>query len=179
MRAPRLPLVWLLALLVLPAPARGDAGAVVLREERGAVVVTLLAGPTPLRAGPVDFDVLVQSRASGDPVLDSGAALRLEGPGPGDRLEDVARPGVGGNPLFQGARLVLGPGTWRVQVRVRDAAGAEQTLHASLEVAPPQAPARRYWPFIAAAPAGLALLALHQALSLAMPGTRSSRVRYS
>jgi hypothetical protein len=174
MRARWLAALWLLA---LPAAARGDAGTVALREARGPLVVTLLVGPTPLRAGPVELEVLVQSSATGAPVLDTGTALRLAGPGPGDRLEAVAEPGVGGNQLFQGARVALAsPGTWQIELLVTDAAGAEETFHTRLEVAPPRGPARRYWAWIAAAPAGLALLALHQALGLAtLPRARRSR----
>lgn len=161
---------WLAAcLLALPGAARADAGTLLLREARGPLRVTLLAGPTPLRAGPVELEVLVQSSATGAPVLDTRTALRLAGPRPGDRLEAVAEPGVGGNHLFQGSRVALAsPGTWRVELLVTDAAGAEETFHTRLELAPPQGPARRYWALIAAAPAALALLALHQALGLAL-----------
>ena len=173
MRAPRHSFACLCALLALPAAARGDAGAVVLREERGPLRVTLLAAPLPLRTGPVELEVLVQSRATGAPLLDSSATLRILGPGADAPLEVPALPGRGGNGLFQGARLELAPaGTWEVELLVRRAAGVEESFRTRFELAPGPGPARRYWAFIAAGPAGLALLALHQSLARARPRGR-------
>ncbi len=156
----------LLALLALPSAARGDGGAVVLREDRGPVIATLLAGPVPLRAGPVQLEVLVQSRATGAPLPDANATVRLTGPGAAAPIEVCPRAGDGGNRLLLGARVDLREaGPWAVELVVTGA-GVDERFDARLDLAPPRPRARRYWPIVAAGPAGLALLALHQALAL-------------
>lgn len=166
----------LLGTLLLAVTARGDGGTLILREERGPLVVTLLAEPIPLRAGPVGFDVLVQSLATGEPLLSADVLIRLLGPGAAGAHALEVHAQVSGNRLFRGARVSLpSPGTWRVEVLVTGPEGREAAFHAPLELAAAQGPVRRYWAYIAATPLGLALLALHQARSLCVRrGRRTS-----
>jgi hypothetical protein len=169
----------LVVLGLLPAVARPDAGMVLLRETRGPLVVALMAGPVPLRAGDVELEALVQSRTSGAPDLEATSTLRLSGPHGQGWLEAPMRPGTHGNRFLQGARVDLRhPGAWRVVLVVHDAAGREEHFETVLHLAKGPGPSLQHWIAIAAGPAGLALLALHQALSLARrtPPRRFARV---
>ena len=162
----------LLTLLGAATGAAADGGTLVLREVRGPWTVTLFAEPTPRRPGPVAFEVLVQASETGRPLLEIDVRLGLTEPGAVDPIEVEARPDRAGNRLFRRARVPLPrPGEWQIELRVSHA-GALETFRTSLDVAPARAPALRYWPYIAAAPVGVALLSLHQALSVARSRAR-------
>jgi len=161
-----------LATLLTPELALGDGGALIFREERDSLVVTLLAEPTPLRAGPAAFEVLVQSRATGEPLLSADVSLRLVGPDAGDPLEVAANTDAAANRPFRAARVELPiPGPWQIEVLVAGPYGGE-TFRAQLDVASRRGPARRYMSYIAATLLGLALLAVHQARSVSGPRAR-------
>jgi hypothetical protein len=165
-------LAGVLASLLTATLAEADGGALILREERGPWIVTLLAEPTPLREGPAVLEVLVQSAATGEPMLDADVRLRLTASGADHALEVQTHPDAAGNRLFRGARLYLpSPGPCQLEVLVTSS-DHHETLRAPVDVAPRQGPARRYWTYILATPLGVALLALHQARSLAGRGRR-------
>jgi len=167
-----------LFLLLLPplwvaTSARADGGTLILREERGSLVVSLIAGPTPLRAGPVGLEVLVQSRETGQPIVSGNVRLRLYGPDGEGPLEVAARADAAANRLFRAARVELPTaGWWQIEIWGADPDGGEP-FRAQLEVTPPPSPARRYRSYIAATLLGVALLALHQARSLSRPRVRA------
>jgi len=52
------------------ALARGDGGAVQVRETHGSVQVTVFTSPTPLRVGLIDVSVFVQDAATGAALTD-------------------------------------------------------------------------------------------------------------
>jgi len=71
----------LAACLALWADAAGADGGVVVASGRvGALRASVLVSPVPLRAGPVEWSVLLQD-AEGAPVLDAEVELELHGPG--------------------------------------------------------------------------------------------------
>ena len=167
-----------LAVLAFAWSARGDGGTPVLREVRGPISVTLFAEPSPLRAGPAIFDVLLQASANGAPLLSGDVDLRLSGTDSMEWLELELSTEDSGNRLFRGARTILPrAGSWDIELRVVRPDGSTEVFTTSLEVAAPLSPARRYWAFIALTPLGLALFAAHQALCVTRlrarsPGTR-------
>lgn len=155
-------LAAMLCVLLAPIGAAADGGRLVLRETRGARVVNLLVAPTPVRVGPAAFDVLLQSSATGEPILGERVQIRLSGPGHHATQELDARPETGTNRFFFGANATLPmAGPWRIEVLVDAPTGAE-TFRTTIVVAPPLPPALRYWPYIAMTPLGAALLAIHQ-----------------
>jgi hypothetical protein len=112
-------LAGVLASLLTATLAEADGGALILREERGPWIVTLLAEPTPLREGPAVLEVLVQSAATGEPMLDADVRLRLTASGADHALEVQTHPDAAGNRLFRGARLYLpSPGPCQLEVLV-------------------------------------------------------------
>lgn len=83
---------WMATLLLglLAGRASADGGVLVLDGADGPFLITVFAAPAPLRAGPVDLDVLVRDARTGQPILD--AEVRLE-------LERVGGASEGGEPV--------------------------------------------------------------------------------
>ena len=140
--------------------AMADGGQVVLSESAGALRVTLLAAPAPLRAGPVDLSVLVQDEENA-PVFDAAIEVSLHPPDGHEALH-VKTEGRAANRLFQELRLVLDrPGTWQVGVEtVRDE--RFERIEGELSVEQPLGGARRHWVAIVLGPLGALVVAVHQ-----------------
>ena len=153
------------ALLLLSAPAAGpDGGIVRLRENRGALVVTVFTAPDPLRAGPQDVSVLVQD-PTGAPVLDAEVTLRFDPPvrsSAGFAVRALRAQAT--NKLLQAAQVDLREvGEWRLGVGV-SRAGQAAELSCVLPVAPATPRLTALWDVLALPPAMVVLFALHHAL---------------
>src|SRR6266478_1753293 len=94
------------ALLAFSSWAQADGGFVELHQEVGPFVVTVFSAPGPLRAGPVDITVLVQDRASGQPLLDGEVLVRLKKEGATTLVERAMRE-VAQNKLLYSALINL------------------------------------------------------------------------
>src|SRR5215831_6946448 len=70
-------LLTAIALFVRSISAHADGGAVQFTRSEGPFVITVLTTPTPLRAGPVDISLMIQSSEDHKPVLDCQAMVRL------------------------------------------------------------------------------------------------------
>ena len=64
-------------LMLAQAIALADGGAVELRKEAGAFVITVFTSPAPLSSGPVDVSLLLQNRNGLEPLLDADVSLLL------------------------------------------------------------------------------------------------------
>lgn len=158
----------LLFALLAAAGAWADAEVVVASERVGDWRVTLLAAPWPLRAGPVEFSVLLQDARSGRPVPEAEIALEVRSPGA--QLASAmpahfpALRGGGGNPLFYSARLELTqPGRWWLRVRVVEPA-LSPLSGVAVEVAPAASLFVRHGIALSLPILGVALLWLHEKL---------------
>jgi hypothetical protein len=107
---------------LIPHPsslAKADGGAVRLRERAGNYQVAVFTAPTPLRAGPVDFSVLVQDAATGECVPEARVTIRLRSREAEHLLEYTASADAATNKLFQAAVFELPePGWWEVEVAI-------------------------------------------------------------
>jgi hypothetical protein len=131
----------------LSSLAHADGGAVLLSERRGPLLVTVFASPTPLRAGPVDFSVLVQDASSGEPVLQSKVKLCLRKPGT-QALQLPATHEAATNKLLQAVQFELpDAGRWRLDVEV-EGSGSAVVFSGELEAGPPLPRWRELWPWI-------------------------------
>jgi hypothetical protein len=163
----------LLALLCAAGLAGADAGVVRLRQAADTVVVTVFTSPTPLRAGPVDIEVLVQDRRTLAPLSGARVTLRLAtGADPSQPLGQP-RPATAGhadNRLLHTVRLTIPEaGRWPVEI---EASGPDfhVQLATALEVAESPSPLREHWAALALPPLGVALFALHQRLRRHLAG---------
>src|SRR5262249_13959209 len=68
------------ALLIMLGPllAKGDGGIVLSHQAKGPFSVTVFVSPEATRGGLTDVSVLVQSRKSGEVVLDADVSLTVE-----------------------------------------------------------------------------------------------------
>ena len=153
----------LVVLLLFPGLLRADGGTVRFSKQCAGYRITLFTLPTSLRAGVVDFSVLVQSTKSNQPLLDVPVAVHVYPEmHPQQRSGGQATTAAATNKLFHAIALELSkPGRWHVEVVV----GADSPVETVLEVGPPM-PAWIDlglwigWPALA-----ILLFALHQYLA--------------
>lgn len=133
-----------------------------LRQAAGPFTVTVFTAPEPLAAGPADVSVLVQDRASGEPVLDAQVEIRLRAPGAEALRSYAAAPGS--NRLLKAAGVELAvPGQWKFEVVVRHA-GEVATVEGVVPVGPPVPRLVAVWPYLAAPPLAIVLFVLLTAI---------------
>jgi hypothetical protein len=117
-------LVFICCFLCSSSRLRADGGTVRAHEQAGAYRVTVFTSPTPLRAGLVDFTVLVQDAASGECVPQARATLRLTARKTGGFLEHPATAEAATNKLYLAAVLELpDPGWWDVDIAIQGPQG--------------------------------------------------------
>jgi hypothetical protein len=128
----------LVVLLVCPAFVRADGGTIRFSKQCANYRITLFTAPTSLRAGTVDFSVLVQSADSEAPLLDVPVTVHVFPEGaPQRRTGGLATTAAATNKLFRAIQLELSePGLWHVEVVV-GAPPDSARVEAELEVGPP------------------------------------------
>lgn len=160
----RAALAWLV--LLVAAPLWADGGLVRLSAPAGPWHITVFTSPTPLRAGPVDLSVFVQD-GTGAAVLDAVVDVHLRvDDGDAPAIATTATRAQATNKLLYAALFdVPAPGTWTVDVTVRAPSGSG-SVSFTVAVEPPPPRWQTFWPWLAVAPVGMVLLALHQWLVL-------------
>lgn len=160
------------ALAVVAAPLFADGGVVLSRQESAAFVITVFAAPIPLRSGPIDLTVLVQTRPALEPVLDASVSIRLDGD---SNIVAAATRSQAQNKLLYAATLkVPHAGAWRYTVSAKSPAG-RATISGAFEAAGPAPPLAAYAFYLAIPPILIAIFVLHQWLSRrSVPGRIAS-----
>jgi hypothetical protein len=127
----------------------------------GPFVVTVFATDSPLRAGPVDISLLIQSRENQQPVLDCVALLQLR-KNDATSISSEATHEAAQNKLLYAAQVkVPEPGVWELEAAIRHESD-------SVEVSGPITVARSnplllaYWRSLALPPLLISLFALNQ-----------------
>ena len=124
--------------LLCPAFSWADGGTLRFSKLSGGYRITLFTAPTALRAGLVDFSVLVQSADSESPLLDLPVTIHVYPDGdPMRRRGGLATTAAATNKLFRAIQLELSePGLWHVEVVV-DAAERSARIDTEVEVGSP------------------------------------------
>jgi hypothetical protein len=149
------------ALAAIAAPLFADGGAVLSRQESGPFVITVFAAPVPLRAGPMDLTVMVQTRGL-EPVLDAEVSIRLNG---ASEIVAAASRSKAQNKLLYGATFdIPRPGEWKYTISVHNSAG-QTSISGVFQAGPPALPLASYAFYLAIPPALIGIFALHQWLS--------------
>jgi len=176
----RFPVVGLGLLLVLflNSPAWADGGWVCLKTTKEPYKITVFANPAPLRAGPVDFTVLLQDSKTGLPVTDAEVNLSFSPTFPleatqdgqwlppccrleANTLEGKAKLGGGGNGLLYETRTSLThPGEWQVNVSILRK-GQTVLAGGTIEIEKAAAPWFVYWPFLVLPFLGIVFMVLN------------------
>lgn len=154
-------LLLVAALLAFSSLAQGDGGFVELHQEVGPFVVTVFTAPGPLRAGPVDISVLVQDRASGQPVLDGEVFVRLEGPGAITLVERATREGAQNKLLYSALINLPEAGRWELNVTIKRGKETVSIL-GEVSAAAPTPFLLSYWRSLSLPPIVIAMFALNQ-----------------
>jgi len=154
------------ALLAWAGAARADGQALVTRGTAGGYELTVLASPAPVRAGFVEWSVLVRDLADGSVRLDVpiGLTLRRVGDPAGSDSPLRAQPirAASTNRLLSTAAVELpAAGRWRIAARVLDAASGG-AFEFEIEVAPAAGVVSEHWRALAVAPLAVGCFALHQ-----------------
>jgi hypothetical protein len=165
-----MPLLKLLLMFVaILAPARlfADGGTVQLREEAGALLITVFTSPSPLSAGPADISLLLQKRNGLDPVLDADVSMRLRPDTSNTEIPEIdARPTRqrARNKLLYAAPVTLSEsGTWRLALTIfRNGERTDAT--GTIDVARAPEKALSYWSYIAFPPLIIALFVVRERL---------------
>jgi hypothetical protein len=159
--------------------ARADGGAVLLQTSNGSFRLTLFINPETLRAGPVDFSVMVERLGGSEPVVDANVTLTLQ-PIEAKTATTAWLPpaclntrpvtpgsvtltlGGGGNRLLYSRTVTLsGPGKWKLNLSVAD--GEEgASANTLVTVQPAFPPWTGYWHLLAIPPIGILAFAFRK-----------------
>ena len=146
------------ALAVLLA---ADGGTLQVRQASGPFVLSVFTAPAVLRAGNIDFSVLVQESGRLDPVMGADVVVRAENED-GIVVSKAATHANAQNKLLYAASLNLSrPGEWTYTVLVRQQKSAAQ-VSGTLYAAAREARFLAHWPQWAFIPLLVLLFALHQ-----------------
>jgi hypothetical protein len=154
-------LLLVAALLAFSSRAQADGGSVELHQEVGPFVVTVFTAPVPLRAGPVDISVLVQDRASGQPVLDGEVVVRLKSPGAITLMERATREAAQNKLLYSALISLPEEGQWELEVTINQ--GKETvSIPGQVSAAAPTPFLLSYWRSLSLPPIVIAVFALNR-----------------
>ncbi|MCU1238945.1 MAG: hypothetical protein JWP63_6912 [Candidatus Solibacter sp.] len=145
-------LLLLSVVFLAQATALADGGAVQLRTEAGAFVITVFTSPAPLSAGPVDISLLVQNRDGLEPVLDADVLLALRAQPSRSEIRAQASRQKSQNKLLYAAPVTLvESGKWQIAVTILR--NGERTAAAgTIDVAPTREMVASYWGYVAFPP---------------------------
>lgn len=144
---------------------RADGGTVRFSERQGGYQITVFTAPTPLRAGLVDFSVLLQDAATGAPLLDACIEIAVA---PSGRPQEIVRSRASAeaatNKLFQAATFELPTaGRWQVEVQIDGPRGPAR-VKLEVEAAEPQPRWEEMAFWIALPVVPILLFGIHQVL---------------
>jgi hypothetical protein len=160
--------------------AHGDGGLLRLSERSGPYQITVFTSPTPLRAGPVDFSVLVQDAATSAVLPDARVVFRLTPPGEtGPAADHLATTEAATNKLLKAAQFELpSRGTWQVEILVEGSLGRTRTrFPVEVSAAMPRWFDMTPWIVLPLVP--IALFGLHEGLARRKRRRRSRPLRAS
>lgn len=134
------------------ATIRGDAGLVRLSEQVGPYRLTVLTSPTPLRAGPVEIGIFVESAT--DRPLAAKVTVNIA---PRDHPDDGKDYRLEASPLGTTVNVDLSSGGWwQLRVTINGPLGnAEKTLLLEVGDALPRWREMMFWMALPLAPIGL------------------------
>src|SRR5215467_6552917 len=136
--------------------ASSDGGVLQFTRSAGSFIITVFTTPSPLRAGPVDISLMIQSSENQEPVLDCVASVQLRKEG-SSSIGSEATHQVSQNKLFYGAPLnITESGVWELEVTIWHG-DASVRVTAPITVAPSNPVLFGYWRSLAAPPVFISL----------------------
>lgn len=155
--------MWLLAIAWISGliRAHADGGAVQFEKTAGPFVITVFTTPSPLRAGPVDLSLMVQSRENQQPVLDCQALVQLHKEGAMSIRYEATHEAAQNKLLYAAPVDVPEPGLWELEVAIEH---GDDSINVAGEitVAPANPVLLVYWRSLALPPLFISLFAVNQ-----------------
>lgn len=150
-----------LAWSALTIGAHADGGTVQFEKAAGPFVITVFTTPSPLRAGPVDISLMIQSRESQQPVLDCQPSVQLRKEGATSILSEATHEAAQNKLLYAAQVNVPEPGPWELEVAIQP---GDDSINVAGEitVAPANPVLLVYWRSLALPPLFISLFALSQ-----------------
>ena len=137
--------------------------------------MTLFGSPSPLRTGPADLSVLLETAGGNEPILDATVSLTLYRGNA--RVIAAATHAQATNKLLYAALPDLSEaGQWQVAVGV-EKGGVHSEVRGTIEVLPGPPAVLFYWPYFLVVPLAIGLFALNQWLKKKEAARRGSRRR--
>jgi hypothetical protein len=141
--------------------AQADGGAVQFGKSAGPFVITVFTTPTPLRAGPVDISLMIQSRENQQPVLDCQTLVQLHKEG-AMSISAEATHETAHNKLFYGAQVKIPePGPWELDVAIKQG-DVSIDVAGEIIIASAKPVFLVYWRSLALPPLIISLFAMNQ-----------------
>ena len=151
----------LMLLCALAALLAADGGTLQVRQTSGPFVLSVFTSPAVLRAGNVDFSILVQQTDGLAPVLDAGVEVRAQN-GNSIILSKAATHDNAQNKLLYAASLDLSrPGEWTFSVLVHQRELVSQ-VSGTLIAGPGKPRFLAHWPLWVFVPTLVLLFIFHQ-----------------
>jgi hypothetical protein len=141
--------------------AHADGGAVQFEKSAGPFIITVFTTPSPLRAGPVDISLMIQSRDSQQPVLDCQAFVQLRKEGAMSIRSEATREAAQNKLLYAAPVKVPETGLWELEVAIRH---GDDSINVAGEitVAPANPVLLVYWRSLVLPPLFISLFAVNQ-----------------
>ena len=141
--------------------AHADGGAVQFARLAGPFAITVFTTPSPLRAGPVDISLMIQSRDSQQPVLDCRALVQLRKEGAISIRSEATHEAAQNKLLYAAQVNIPESGTWELEVTIEH--GDDSINVVGEIVAASSMPVLLvYWRSLALPPLFISLFALNQ-----------------
>jgi hypothetical protein len=159
---------WASLVMLLPAivgvanlEAHADGGVVQFEKAAGPFVITVFTTPSPLRAGPIDISLMIQSREDQQPLLDCQALVQLRKEGAMSICSEVTHEAAR-NKLFYGAQVMVPePGPWKLEVAIKQG-DVSINVAGEIIVAPSNPVLLVYWRSLTLPPLFISLFAVNQ-----------------
>ena len=141
--------------------AHADGGTVQFRKSVGPFSITVFTTPSPLRSGPVDISLMIQSSDNQQPLLDCATEVQLRKEGEVS-IRSEATHGAAQNKLSYAAQVrVPKSGVWDLDVTIRRGDDSAK-VSGAITVAASNPFLLVYWRSLAIPPILISLFALNQ-----------------
>ena len=141
--------------------AHADGGVVQFEKSAGPFVITVFTMPSPLRAGPVDISLMIQSRDSQQPVLDCQALVQLRKEGAMSIRSEATHEAAQNKLLYAALVEVPESGLWELEAEIKHG-DVSINVAGEINVASSAPVLLVYWRSLALPPLFISLFAVNQ-----------------
>jgi len=153
--------LMVIATVAFITEAQADGGAMQFTKSAGPFVVTVFTTPSPLRAGPVDISLMIQSRENQQAVLDCLAQVQLSKEGAMSIRSEATHQAAQNKLLYAAQVNVPESGIWELEAAIK-LGDDSVNVNGSINVAPSSPVVLVYWRSLSLPPVFISLFAVNQ-----------------